>query len=237
MMRLLQRVLFVLLLLASHSIATAGLLHRGGALSGKAIINIGGADFFPGNFINVFKTASVGPSNVADFALMDSQGYFVGTLASNSGFSFNSGITWSGVQYKITWTADIQTKITFNSIFTSCTVLSGNATISGCSGGTSTFTITAGQAGAISFTTTQTSFSGFFVGGFTFAHTAGGSLSMYRTSDEAAFLAGQIYTPEFVSVLSALRPRAIRTMGFMIENNSQNGETQWRYRITPQDFN
>lgn len=59
-----------------------------------------------------------------------------------------------------------------------------------------------------------------------------GNEGLIRTSDKAAYLAGHVYTPEWISLLRSSGALYLRTMGmsFPTPQNIAN-ETAWRYRI------
>jgi hypothetical protein len=56
-------------------------------------------------------------------------------------------------------------------------------------------------------------------------------LRLYRKSDEAAFNAGEIFTPEFVQLLLGLNPKILRTMDWSRTNNSNNANFSHRCPI------
>lgn len=209
----------------------------GGAIStapnDKIQINLGANELGLGSFINVLKAGTLNLNALSDGGLLDSAGYIVGSPTSNIGLSFpsagNAPQAFTGVQYKWVWTSDVRFKFTFNSSISGCTAV--NAT---CTGGT--ITTTAGQAGSVTFTNDSANISGFFVAGSAHAH-GGGSMALYRVSDEAKYQAGQIWTDEFLAAVSGLRPGTIRTMGMVNRGSANfNGEVRWSYRITPNDL-
>lgn len=57
-----------------------------------------------------------------------------------------------------------------------------------------------------------------------------GGAFLIRTSDRAAYLAGQVITPEWVDVLKRLNPLAIRTMGLTFPNQANAVVASWNYR-------
>ncbi|WP_339561167.1 hypothetical protein, partial [Pseudomonas sp. EA_65y_Pfl1_P113] len=75
------------------------------------------------------------------------------------------------------------------------------------------------------------------IGGNSASRTSGG-IALYRVSDETDFLSGEIFTPEFKSVVAALNPRAIRPMGWVqVGAANFNGESIWANRIKPTALN
>ena len=198
--------------------------------TGSVQLNLGSADLIPANFINVFKVSFLNPTNPADASKFDDDGYLIASPTGTIGINFPSaGTMWTNTTYKLSWDAGVQfSALTFSSSLSSCSV--NNATIvSGCVGGGATIASTGG-AGSVTFTTSATQFSLFWGPGGTYSH-SGGSMALYRLSDEADFLTGEIYTPEFKAVLAGLNPKTIRPMGWVHHGGAGiNNETTWNYR-------
>lgn len=200
--------------------------------TGRAQLNLGSGETIPANFVNVLKVATLSFNTASDASKVDNDGYLTSAPSGNVNVSWPSaGTTFLNVPYKLSWPATIQFQIRFNTLMTSCVAV--NATVSGCSGvGTTTFT-TNGSAGSVTFTPSAQLSAFFVAGAATFAHTAG-ELALYRVSDEADHLAGQYFTPEFKSLVTALNPRAIRPMGWVQSGPANfNGETTWANRAAP----
>lgn len=201
-----------------------------GSLAGRAVINIGG-DFLPVNVINVLKTASLSFNTPSDISKVDDDGYLTSSPTSNVNVSFPSaGTMWTNTQYKLRWDAGVQfSGLTFNSSMTSCSAVA--ATFTGCSGVGNTTITTTGGAGSVTFTTNTPQFGFFFASGSTASHSSG-ELALYRVSDETDYLAGEIFTTQYRSLVAGLHPRAIRPMGWVNGGAGNfNGETTWNYRV------
>lgn len=56
-------------------------------------------------------------------------------------------------------------------------------------------------------------------------------VALIRTSDKAAYLAGQIFTPEFLNILSALNPLVLRAMGMGFNVQQTENESSWGARL------
>lgn len=209
--------------------------HGGGGATGSAQLNLGGGDFIPANLINVLKAAAVTFNTPSDFGKIDDDGYLTSSPAGTVNISFPpSGTMWTNTVYKLRWDAGVQfSSFSFITNASSCSAVA--ATFTGCTGFGATITTTGG-AGSFTFTTNTPQFSAQFTAGGTFSHSSG-SLSLYRLSDETDFLAGEIYTPEFKTVLRGLNPKTIRPMGWVQRYPANfNGETTWNYRVKPTNF-
>lgn len=233
-MRFIRILLGIIFLVPIHALAWT---HGQSGTSGSAQINLGGGDFIPANLINVFNTASLGFDvlHPSDAGKIDDNGYLISSPAGNVSVTFpTAGTMWSSTTYKLRWDAGVQfSSLSFNIAMSSCVAV--NATFTGCTGGTAAITTTGG-AGSVTFTTATNQFSMFFTSGGTYSHSSG-ALSLYRLSDEADFLAGEIFTPEFKAVLRGLNPKTIRPMGWVQRGAAGfNGETNWNYRIKPTNF-
>lgn len=203
--------------------------------SGSAQINIGLFDLVPGNFINIFKASQLTFTTAADAALLDSSGYLNGTPAGDVTITFPaSGTMFTNTQYKLVWPATIQFGgLRFLTGITGCSAT--NATTSACAGAGTTITTTGG-AGSVTFSTTAGSFSIRFLAGNSVSH-SGGELALYRVSDEADYLAGEYFTPEFKALLTAMNPGTIRLMQWVQTGSGNfNGETNWNYRLKTSSF-
>lgn len=210
--------------------------HGGGSATGSAQINLGVGDFIPANIINIFKTASLSFSTLSDAGKVDDDGYLTSSPSGDVGMAFPAtGTMWTNTQYKLRWDAGVQfSNLRFLTNMTACSATA--ATVTGCTGSGNTSIATTGGAGSVIFTTSTAQLSVSFVGGSTASH-SDGALSLYRLSDETDFLAGEIYTPEFKTVLRGLNPKIIRPMQWVQRGNGNfNGETTWNYRFKPTTF-
>lgn len=208
-----------------HGVATSSLL-----VPGKATINIGGSELSPVNFINILKTSFYNFTNKIDANILDSEGYPVAAPTATISLTFNPSVTSNNTQYKLSWPATRTFTFRFsNGLMSSCATV--NADFTGCTNSNATISSRSGLAGSVTFTvgaigsfTINIDPSGTFAAG-------SGEIALYRTIDETAYLAGEIFTTDFVNVVSALRPRAIRPMGWTdVCGSNWNGETRWAYR-------
>ncbi|KAH2778379.1 hypothetical protein KXW38_008521, partial [Aspergillus fumigatus] len=209
------------------------------ANSGSAILNIGGPEFVPANFINVLKTSETSFSTASDILKIDDDGYLTSTPAGNLNLAFPGfGAMFTNVQYRLRVDGDVQfAKLRFLTNMTSCST-SGTISVSGCTGsGNTDIAATGSGVRTVTFTTNTTQFVISFIGGNSASRTSGG-IALYRVSDETDFLSGEIFTPEFKSVVAALNPRAIRPMGWVqVGAANFNGESIWANRIKPTALN
>lgn len=228
---MLKLILSLCLLLISN-VSSLAWTHGVLGSTGHAQLNLGSGEVIPANFINVLKVAALSFNTASDASKVNDAGYLTSAPSNSVNLSWPvAGTTFLNVPYKISWPATIQFQLRFNTLMTGCVAV--NTTVTGCSGaGTTTFT-TNGSAGSVTFTPT-TQLSAFFVAGAaTFTHTAG-ELALYRVSDEADYLAGEYFTPEFRNLLIALNPRTIRPMGWVQSGPANfNGETTWVNRASP----
>lgn len=192
------RAVLCILLLASPQ-AFAGINNPGSGsgssgATGSAQLNLGAGDFIPANVINVLKTAGESFATPSDAGKIDDEGYLTSSPTGNVSLSFPvAGTMWSGTTYRLRVDAGVTfTNLVFNFIAASCTASNGNITFTGCVGGTTTVASN-GSGGTLTFTTATGQFSLVYLAGGTHAHTLGAALSLYRLSDETAFLAGEIF--------------------------------------------
>jgi hypothetical protein len=222
----------VAVLFSGH--ADARPLHGGSSVvansNSKAVLNLGGFDLIPANFINVMKVSSLAVTN-ADITKLDDDGYPTSAPSTNVGVSFGTG-NWDNVVYRIRNTGTRTLTIVANGQTTNCSVVSGSVTFTGCGGFSATFTLTG--AGVARFTTTGLSF--FFPTSGTYA--AGtGDLEIYRESDEADLFSGKILTPEYRAVVQNAHPLICRPMGWtQIGNANFNGDVLWANRAQPSNL-
>lgn len=207
----------------------------GNPAPGKMTMDIGGNDLGPLNFINILKAGNLQLNSYspADGGKMDQFGYFTSTPTNSVGIGFRNG-SWVGVQHKLIWPATVQFKMIISVTASGCTT-TGTASITGCSNSAITVT-SGGGAGSVTFTLVSGDYSVTIPNSGTFSHSAG-EIALYRVSDEAAYNAGQYFTPEFIQVLKNLHPRNVRPMGWVNTYGANaNFETNWAYRITPTFF-
>lgn len=221
---------FALLAAVLFSGHAAAFTHGNAAPNSKAVLNLGGLDLIPANFINVLKVSAVSVTNT-DILKLDDDGYLTSAPSTNVGVSFAAG-NWDNVVYRIRNTGTRTQTIVANGNTISCSVVSGSVTFTGCGGFSATFTLTG--TGVARFTTTGLSF--FFPTSGTFA--AGtGDLEVYRESDEADLLAGKILTPEYRAVVQGTHSLICRPMGWtQIGNANFNGDVLWANRAQPSNF-
>jgi hypothetical protein len=151
--------------------------HHGNAASNsKAVLNLGGLDLIPANFINVMKVSAVAVTN-ADIPKLDDDGYLTSAPSTNVGVTFSTG-NWNNVFYRIRNTGTRTQTIVANGNTTSCSIVSGSVTFTGCGGFSATFTLPG--AGVARFFTNGLSF--FLPTTGTFA-SGTGDIEVYRESD------------------------------------------------------
>jgi hypothetical protein len=209
------------------------------ARPGQAGINLGQGDTAACKVINIFKMAAITFSDPADASRVDADGYLTSTPSSNVSVTWSSastgGAAYTGVNYKLVWPATISFKIRFNSVLTLVGSPTG-ATVTGGSGVGVTTIVTTSGAGSITFTNGASEPSAFWMNDGTFSR-SGGEIAFYRVSDEADYLAGQYWTPEFRTLLQNMRPAYIRPMGWVNGGgNNYNGEVAWSDRIPLTQF-
>lgn len=203
--------------------------------SRKAVLNLGGNETSECCYINILKMFGLGTSafaNPADASRLDANGYLTSTPAGAITLTSRSKM-WPGVQYKLAWPATR----TFRMILVGAITLvsSSNATTSGGSGNDLTVSST-GSAGHVIFTMTGTSINVQWPASGTYA-AGSGEVALYRVSDEAAYLAGEVFTPELITLIKGLRPTGIRPMGWVMQGDANfNNETTWAYRAKPTSF-
>ena len=202
---------------------------------GRAQLNIGAVA--PAQFVNILKSAGLSFATATDAALLDSDGYLVGTPSGNLSFvSMSSNVIWSNVQYKMRFGSGVTARVSIASGITGCSVTGTTTVTSGCTGSGAVIT-NAGGDGTVTFTLPSGGISLFFPSGFTYART-GGEIAIYRLSDETDYLNGEIWTIEQRSVLQSIRSRTLRTMGLtnIGGTGNFNGESDWANRIRTTDL-
>lgn len=191
--------------------------------AGHAQINIGAIDT-PGAFINHMKCLqSVSFDSGATPAYIDSYGYPVGNLPANVGGTIllPSGFCGNSVDWVVKWPSTRNVKFVIN---TAVTVQSASgASVTGGSNSALAITST-GVDGRVVFRFNDyvgADISFYFRGSTGFIFGGTGELAMLRASDEAAYDAGEYFTPEFIAELQELNPKVIRTMGW-VNSGDQN---------------
>lgn len=193
--------------------------------SPQITLSVGGSDV-NGIFINWFKGAAIGLSTNSP-SVFDANGYpNSGSLTANLSISIAgqpSLATYSGT-WEEGWSGTGAHQYNETLIMVSdpqnCTgVLVG-----------ATFSLIHGTNCDVTFNYQSNPIgSGYFPSTGTYTNMAGAFL--VRTSDKAAYLAGQVFTPEWISVLKQLNPLSLRTMGMSFPNQSAENETSWAVRI------
>jgi len=180
---------------------------------------------------------TVNSMSAADISKLDAEGYFTSTPAANILLAFpgttSAPSAFTNVPYKLVWPAGTQFTMRLNMTVSNCTGAT-NVTVSGCSGGSATFTTAGSAGGSVTFQFTDAQPNITFLNSGTYSHTLGTEIAMYRVSDEVAYQAGRYFTPEAISLVSALRPRTCRFMGWVQKAPASfSSEVQWRYRVSP----
>jgi hypothetical protein len=184
-----------------------------------------------GAFINMFKAYRI--SSTPEPGKLDDQGYPKESLSSDVAgqMTIPQSIQGPTVEWVIKVTGTRQMRILLDQPMTKVSQ-SGLVTVTG--GTNSAMTCSFAGEGRVVFTVTSlfSTLSTYFKSGGTFA-TGTGEVVLVRATDEAAYDAGDLYTPEFISFLSGLNLKTIRTMPWMKAGGNYSNEVQWRYRVTP----
>lgn len=200
---------------------------------GRAQINVGSNDN-SGAFINFLKGLNAGNlfTDQTDAGKLDADGYPIATLGNNVGGNvpLPSGLAGSTVDWVIKWPATRTAKFVIN-----VPVTKSSSTFATTSGGSNSVLVVGGAGGRAVFrfnSYSTTSFGIYFPLGAFYAAGAG-EIVICRLSDEAAYDAGEYFTPEFIALLTDLNPKTIRPMGWAHNDGNYTNEVQWRYRSTP----
>lgn len=226
------KVLFGLLIVALSSQAGAW-THGSPLVPGRAQQGVGATDLTPAAVINQFNALGTTLQNPADAGILDAQGF--PTQAPQSNILINGAApVFTSTTYVMVWSGTRQLPVLFGNSITGCANVVG-ATVTGCSGFTTTVQQTAGS-GSLTFTLQPGTWNIQFPTTGTYVAGAG-TLAIYRLSDLARYQAGKLFTPEFEAQLSALRPRYIRTMGWVNSGNANfTNQCKWKYRQTTSDL-
>lgn len=200
---------------------------------GQTILNVGNYTSDGGEypFINMVKGGIGWPSaspTLAYPAILNANNYPVtGSLASQIGFSIPVPdfycdpatvwvFEWTGTQGNVT-TPGLQLSVTGGVTVTTGSGFVKGATTSGIN--------MYGTDGYIEFTFSTQHASGIlplnFMAGANFPGTLG-NVAMYRKSQQTAYRAGLVFNPDYVAVVQALRPRAVRMLNWNLANGSSN---------------
>lgn len=224
-----RRLLAAISLFCALFVSTEASAYRYGVAGapGNATLNIGQGDLIPANMVNVLNSAFYSLGSNSDASKLDADGIPTSALTSSISLAFYTNVQFTNTQYKFVWGAGRQMAIAFSGTESACTAV--NATVTGCSSGNMTIQ-TNGSAGSVAFTTTDTTFSISFPS--TGTYSGSGHIALYRTSDEARYQAGKYWTQEYINLIKALKPYALRMMGLTDGGQANfNGETNWAYRI------
>ena len=175
-----------------------------------------GISDLPNAFMNYAKNAGF---NVAPAPpITDYNGYPSGLLASNYGGAIFIPANDNGQTWVLKWTGTGA----FN-------INAGVSNVVNTAGGCATTPLGVGTNCRYTFTFTVNpgNMSAYFPSGVTYTNM--NNLVLCRLSDEAALTAGGIWTPEFISVMQALKPAILRTMG-MTNTAVGSNFTGWNYR-------
>jgi hypothetical protein len=195
-------------------------------IKGGAVLNLGPSTSPEYPFINLMQAAGgfTSPNNFAFPSILNANGYPVsGSLPQDiSGVvSMPAEFTDSSTRWVLEWRGTVGT-----SARPGIQLLGGVREIgsSGCVSGATTYNLSVfGTDCQIEFTfavpRTGGSIPFKFLAGAAFNGSLG-KLSLYRKSHQAAYRAGEIFNPDFVSTLQLLKPRAIRTLNWSLANIS-----------------
>lgn len=209
-------------------------------VSGRSTINL--MDTTAIAFANFFKSAGIN-TNTLNPALYNSDGYPLdtGSFAATQTFSVTLPNTYAG-NYVMKWsgTGCIQISgIGANGV----NIVSGGASVAGLSGADSgTVSNNLSILGAnprvvFNFATTHSGVTCSWLGSQVFTNMA--NAVFCRAADEAAIDAGNVWNPDFLSALVALKPKTVRTMDCLGTNNSsltayanRQSQTAFAYQTT-----
>jgi hypothetical protein len=206
-------------------------------IKSEAQLNLGLGEWTAQMAINMFNGAIIGLSSGATPAALDGDGYpirnFAGTIDGRFGY-IDSTLSTRG-PWIFSWPAGRSSfKMNF---FAPGTITSAvHATVANGAGrGNPSVTGDGTNAGSVTINWKTTAgvnfnFDGSYAGNY--GNNTTGTMALYRLSDQTAFLAGEYWTPEFISVIKSLHPRAIRPMGWNLPRAAavDSNETYWAYR-------
>lgn len=192
------------------------------------------------SFVNLFhSTAQLGFNSGATPAALDANQFpvrnFSGTIGGRFGPSGFVELSTTG-PWTFAWDAGRSCfKIIFAKPGTASNVSSGVVVANGSGSGNLTVTGNCGQAGSLTINWNDTTIVGFtFDGTYTqWGSNTSGRMWMIRPSDQARFNNGIYWTPEAISLYSALRPEALRAMSLTVTLNEGRIGTNvvnWDYR-------
>lgn len=202
----------------------------------KLLINFGSNEL-PGSTINFLKCAhDFTFSSASDKpASLNDDGYPIATLVGTYGGQVRlpSAFAGNSVQWVIKWPATMTSRFFINNAINK--ISSTFATTTG--GSNSTMTV-GGAGGRCVFTFSNyasSNISVLFPAG-AFYSSGSGEMVLCRASDEAAYDAGEYFTPEILSLFASLYPKIIRPMGTTFNGSIYSNHTKWQYRIKPSTF-
>lgn len=201
------------------------------ANQGRAQMNLGLGDTIPANLTNIFKAGAVDFFSGATPAALGADGFPNASFTGLITVTFSPG-AWTGVTYTLSWPSTRTfSKMTFLTNTSDCVAV--NATVTGCGGGNVTVATQAGLAGSVRFT--LTAFSVQLDG--TGTYSGSGEIFLGRTTDIAAYAAGERFTPEYIALLNGLHLGAIRPMGWVnTVGNNLSSVVKWAYQANPTSF-
>ncbi len=219
-----------------------------GRTPGKANLNVSTPDLFNAQaLINLLHASVFGPSGGATPDVLDADGYplknFNGSIESQLGYK-NQTLSTTG-PWKFKWPAGRASfRMNFQQGGKTVPGTAINCTINN-GAGRGNYTVVGDGVHAGEVQINWINFSGLsaiFEGSRTYtgnyANNTGGEMALYRLSDEAAYNAGEYWTPEFIEFLRFLAPYSLRFMGANLPRNESvdSQESNWAYRSRTTDL-
>lgn len=232
--------------------ACAGINNSGSGSGsvGNAQLNLG-AGVTAQTFINLLSSAfGTGFTAPATPAVLDADGYPVRNFTGKINYitGVDDQVLATTGPWIMSWPAG-RSAFTIEFDKSATTSNPVNATIvNGTGSGVLTVSGDGVHAGSVTINWNTTASPGFdFVGSsVNYTTNTGGTIALYRATDQAAFNAGEFYTSEYINFIKALHPRALRPMGLNLSRNfsDDSNVTSWVYRkkttalsfIEPNDY-
>jgi hypothetical protein len=246
-MKLLWNLLFLAVLFSNGPALswTHGLYVAPPGSQGLAVLNYGTGDLTAQSFINIFWSAgSFGFNSGATPSALNSDGFpvrnFSGTIGSQVGPSSQTLSVAAGWQLK--WDAGVSCfKIIFLKAGTTSNLVGSPTITNGGGAGNLAVQGGCGPAGSVDIDWNDTSGITYsFDGTYTsWGSNTSGKFALLRKSDLTAYTNGTYWTPEAVSLVSALKPESLRFMGMnvlLIDGLIGTDASNYTTRKTPNSF-
>src|SRR3984885_7609233 len=220
--RNMRRMLVSLFLLLAGPVCAQQMTANGPARPSPAVVMSIGQESVTGMFINwMHSCGSIGFNSGASPASLDANGY---PNISAPGATISSAcslptLAQYGGTWEIGWTGTGEIQVQGTSI---TNVTDPQSCVSGQ-------IISGANCDVVFNFNSNPTITLQFNSGYTFTNMANGFL--IRSTDKTAYLAGQVYTPEFLALAGQLQPLAWRTMGLTLSQlGTANNQSQWKYR-------